>query len=124
MPRGRKRKDPDEAPIDGDWTHDVVLNKQKGFAYKLLSPEDILVFKAYGFTREERGPDAAHPVFDIGAETNTPDYTVKGLTLYKAPDAVAARLERSAQARADRNMSTIRGEAIASGGELSTQVHR
>lgn len=120
----RKRKDPDESPIDGDYTHDVVLKKQKGWSYKLLSAEDIPYFRAYGFVREDRGPDAAHPAFDIGAQTDQADYTVKGLTLYKAPDAVAQRLERAALAKADRQMSTIRDETRASGGEFTTQIHR
>lgn len=124
MPRGRKRKDPSEAPIDGDWTHDVVLNKQKGRTYKLLSAEDIPVYKAYGFTREERGPESAHPAFDIGADTGTADYQVKGLTLYSAPEAVANRLEKAAQTRADQKMRTIRDLTVASGGEFTTQIHR
>lgn len=70
MPRGRRRKDPGEAPIDGDFTQDQVLNKQKGFTYKWLSAEDIPRFKAYGFTREDRGPDAARPAFDFGSEAD------------------------------------------------------
>lgn len=123
MPRG-KRKDPAEAPIDGDYTDDVVLNKQKGFTYKLLSSEDIPRFKQQGFTREDRGPDAAHPVYDAGAETGTADYQVKGLTLYKAPDAIAHRADRFAQHRADIRMSEIRDIARASGGEFSTQIQK
>lgn len=123
MPRG-KRKDPAEAPIDGDYTDDVVLNKQKGYTYKLLSVDDIPRFKQMGYVREERGPDAARPAYDAGAETGAPDYQVKGLTLYKAPDALAQRADRYAQHRADIRMSEIRDITRASGGEFSTQVQK
>lgn len=120
----RRRKDPGESPIDGDYTKDVVLNKQKGWTYKLLSADDIPDFRMYGFVREERSPDAAHPAYDIGADTGLPDYQVGKLTLYKAPDAIASRLERQSQARADIRMSDIRDIAQASGGHFTTQVHK
>lgn len=119
----RKRKDPDEAPVDGDYSLDVVLNKQKGYTYKLLSEEDIPRFRAYGFTREDRGPDAAHPAFDLGANSDMPDYQVKGLTLYKAPDAIAKRLDSVSQRAADHRMAEIREQARASGGQFTTSTN-
>lgn len=121
MPRGRRRKDPGEAPIDGDTAMDVVLNKQKGFTYKWLSADDIPRFKANGYTREERGPDSARPAFDYHADDNSADYRVGSLTLYKAPDSLAQRLDGIAQRKADQNMSTIRAQAKASGGEFTSE---
>lgn len=124
MPRGRKRKDPGEAPIDGDFALDVVLNKQKGYTYKWLSSEDIPRFKANGYTREDRGPDSARPAFDVGAENGAPDFKVGSLTLYKAPDGLAQRLDNIAQKRADLNISTIRALAKKSGGEFTSDQLR
>lgn len=124
MPRGRKRIDPAEAPIDGDFAQDVVLNKKKGYSYKWLSVEDIPRFKANGFTVEERGPDSARPAFDHFADAGLPDFKVGSLTLYKAPDAIAARLDGIAQRKADQNISTIRAAAKASGGDFTSEQLR
>lgn len=121
MPRGRRRKDPGEAPVDGDFAQDVVLNKQKGFTYKWLSAEDIPRFKANGYTREERGPDSARPAWDNHSEDGSADFKVGSLTLYKAPDAIAQRLDNIAQRKADQQMSTIRAEARASGGDFTSE---
>ncbi len=105
MPR-RRRKDPDTAPIDGDFSLDQVFNKQKGTTYKWLSPDDIPKFKARGFVREERGPEAAHPAYDFGSEGDA-GYQVGSLTLYKAPDEVAERFDRIALSAADARMADI-----------------
>lgn len=119
----RRRKDPDDAPIDGDKAFDRVINKQKGFTYAYLSADDIPRYKAMGYTREERGPDSARPVFDYGADGDA-GYTVGQLTLFKAPDEVAKRMERWAQGEADKRMSTVRREAKHSGGYFKSEVLR
>lgn len=124
MPRGRKRKDPSDAPIDGDYSPDQVLNKQKGYTYKWLSADDIPKFKPIGFVREERGPDSAHPAYDQNESNGDADYRFGSLTLYKAPDDRANRLDRIAQGMADRRMSTIRSEAKATGGEFTSEHTR
>lgn len=121
MPRGRKRKDPGEAPIDGDYTPDIVLNKQSGYTYKWLSADDIPRFKQRGYTVEKRADDSARPAFDSGAETNEPDFKFGQLTLYKAPTAVAERMDKQAQLIADQRMTQIRSIASASGGEFTSQ---
>jgi hypothetical protein len=100
---------------------DVVLNKQKGFTYKWLSADDIPRYKAYGYAREERGPESARPAFDLNEGSDAPGFQVGSLTLYKAPDAVAQRLDGIAQRKADHNMSTIRAQAKASGGEFTSE---
>jgi hypothetical protein len=119
----RKRKDPDEAPIDGDRAFDRVINKKKGYTYKWLSDDDIPRFKAMGYTREERGDDAARPVFDMGGEGDA-GYRVGSLTLYAAPDALAQRFDGYAQSEADKRMSTVRREAKRSGGYFKSEVLR
>lgn len=119
----RRRKDPDAAPIDGDRAWDRVLNKQKGYTYGYLSAEDIPVYKSMGWTREERGPDAARPVFDIGDES-TAGYHVGSLTLYKAPDALAQAPNKWAQTEADNRIKTIRREAKGTGGRFTSELLR
>lgn len=124
MPRGRRRKDPGEAPVDGDYANDVVLNKQKDRAYKWLSADDIPRFKANGFTREERTEDSAHPAYDLNAASGDPEFKVGSLTLYSGPIAAAERLDNIAQRAADRRMGTIRSIAQASGGDFTSQHQR
>lgn len=119
----RRRKDPEDAPIDGDKAFDRVINKQKGFTYAWLSGEDIPRYKAMGYTREDRGPDSARPAFDYGVDGDA-GYTVGSLALYKAPTELAQRMERWAQAEADKRMSTVRRDAKRSGGYFKSEVLR
>jgi hypothetical protein len=120
MPR-RKRHDPSDAPIDGDYALDQVVNKQKGLTYKLLSDEDIPRFKAMGFSRVERSPDSARPLFDLGSESD-PGYKVGSLTLYAAPDEIAERQNKRAEAMNEARIKQIRGQARKSGGKYESQV--
>ncbi len=64
----RKRKDPDDAPIDGDYTKDVVLNKDPDKAYALVSIDDLPVMRGRGYLRTERSddPNATRPAYDVG----------------------------------------------------------
>lgn len=119
----RKRKDPDDAPIDGDYALDKVINKQAGYTYKWLSPDDVPRFKTMGYVREERATDSARPAFDHSHDLDA-GYQVGQLTLYKAPDALAAKWDRAALKEAADRMATIRKIAKRSGGEFSTQVQR
>lgn len=119
----RRRKDPDEAPIDGDKRLDRLVNKQKGMSYKLLSADDIPYFKSMGFVREERGPDAARPVFDAGSDDD-PGYHVGSLTLYKAPDELARRVDGWAQKENDDRMSATRRDVKSAGGRYTSELQR
>lgn len=119
----RRRKDPDEAPIDGDRAWDRVINKQKGTTYKWLSDDDIPVYRSMGFVREERGSDSARPVFDAGSESDA-GYHVGSLTLYKAPDEVAQRMDGWAQKAADDRMVNTRRAAKRSGGYFTSETQR
>jgi len=113
----RKRNDPGDAPIDGDLRRDQVHNKQKGFRYYLLTPEDAIQWRQWGAVKEPRGPESARPAFDLGDESAT-DYTVGGLTLYKIPEALAAKRENGARADHENRMKVIRRETKRAGGEL------
>lgn len=119
----RKRRDPDAAPIDGDYADDQVLNKEKGFTYRWLSVDDVPRFKQMGYVREERGADGARPAFDRGNDGDA-GYSVGSLTLYKAPDAVAEKHEQRALKAATDRMSTIRAQAKRSGGAFTSQLVR
>lgn len=119
----RRRRDPDAAPIDGDYTDDQVLNKEKGFTYKWLSVDDVPRFKAMGYVREERGAEGARPAFDRGNDGDA-GYSVGSLMLYKAPDGVAAKWEQRALKEAADRMNTIRRQARATGGNFTSQLQR
>lgn len=106
MPRGRKRKDPIDAPIDGDYAQDRIVNKQAGWKYLLLSEEDVPRYKAMGATLEERGPDSARPEFASGTEEGS-GYKVGNLTLYKIPEELADRFDRRAQQIADQRSQSL-----------------
>lgn len=119
---GRKRKDPDAAPIDGDYTLDQVLNKDtKNFVYALVDPDDMAKYKAYGYVAEMRGPDAAVPAWD-GGDATDPGYKVRNLTLMKCPVAKRARIDAvSTRVAADR-MVQLKREVESLGGEFGKPV--
>jgi hypothetical protein len=65
----RKRKDFGEAPIDGDYSRDQVINKRPGCRYVWALDEDIPEMRARGFKRVERAEDGPAPRFDEFAES-------------------------------------------------------
>ncbi len=94
MPRGRKRKDPVDAPINGDYTMDVILDRDPDKDYALVSVEDLPVMKGRGFVRTERTSDGtgARPAFDAGSGDG--GYLVGGqLMQMEAPKGTAARIQ-------------------------------
>lgn len=74
MPR-RKRIDPDDAPIDGDYRKDQVLNKDPGKAYALVAADDMPIMNGRGYVRTQRAEGGAKPAWDIGGDG---DLTVAG----------------------------------------------
>lgn len=68
MPRGRRRKDPSDAPISGDYTRDVILDRDPSKTYALVSVDDLPVMRGRGFVRTERTADGtgARPAWDVG----------------------------------------------------------
>lgn len=117
MPRGRKRKDPTEAPIDGDYSLDQVLNKDPDFAYGLVDPDDMAKYRSLGYVAETRGPDAAKPRYDQGTEADS-GYKVRALTLMKLPKALRERLDNQAIDISRRRMSAIKASFEVNGGEF------
>lgn len=100
MPR-RKRKDPIDTPINGDYSKDIVLNKREDRAYALVAQEDIPVMIGRGYTRTTR-PDkddgtSTRPAFDMGGDG---DYSVGGqLVLMETPVERAEAIQRDAEKR-------------------------
>lgn len=47
----RRRKDPDDAPIDGDPSYDTLLNRDPSRAYRMVSVDDMPRMVNRGFTR-------------------------------------------------------------------------
>ncbi len=93
----RKRKNFAEAPIDGDYTRDQVVNKRPGCRYVWALDEDIPELRSRGFARVERSADGPAPRFDEFSDTGEAAYfTGKNrLVLMEAPeDRVAAREQR------------------------------
>lgn len=97
----RKRKDPDEAPIDGDYRQDHVLNKDPSKAYALVHQDDMPKMAGRGYRRTVRPAEAseretsARPAYDFNTEG---DYVVGGqLVLMEAPKERAEAIQRSSE---------------------------
>jgi hypothetical protein len=130
MPRGRKRKDPGEAPVDGDYALDQVLDKQKGFDYALVHLDDLPRMKSRGYVDVERGgEDPAHPAFDIGSD-RLYEVGANGLRLMKVRSERYKAIHGAAMAQANARLQQIRKTAargdsarnISGGGEFAQQV--
>ena len=90
----RKRKDFGDAPVDGDYSRDQVINKRPGCRYVWALDEDIPELRARGFKRVDRAADAPAPKFDEFGDEGGPDYRVgkNRLVLMEASeDRVSAR---------------------------------
>lgn len=113
----RKRHDPDDAPVDGFYRYDSVVNKEPGKRYYLLDDDDAIVKVAMGARMVERRPGGAKPLYDRGSDADS-GYRIRGLTLYEMPEALAKRHDAMAVAAGADRMSIIRNEARRSpGGE-------
>jgi len=95
MPR-RKRIDPVDAPIDGDYEKHVVLNKDKGKHYAWIHPDDLGTARARGMVKTERradGPKSPAEIYDDG------DIRVGDLVLMEQPKELYEKRQRAEQAR-------------------------
>lgn len=91
------RFDPDDAPIDGDYQMDQVINKDPAKTYALVCAEDMPRMKGRGYVQTERTEGGARPLFEGGGEGA---YSVNGqLTLMEIPKARAERIQREAEKR-------------------------
>ena len=115
----RRRHDPDDAPVDGDYRNDRVLNKRPGYRYYLLDEDDAVIKYAQGATKVERSKDGPRPMFARGSDADS-GYTVRGLTLFEMPEKLAQRMDARATSEAQQRMAIVRQEARTSvGGEYS-----
>ena len=120
---GKKRHDPDDAPVNGDYQMDVVFNKEEGKRYAWLKEsndhdDDSAKFKHRGYTRTERREGGPKPAWDVGS-TQESCYRVGGLTLYECPEELAAKHDRVALRRQEQRVGAIRATAEANGGNLT-----
>ena len=82
---GKKRHDPEPAPVNGDYSKDVVFGKEAGKRYAWLTPTgidaDVPNFKHRGYRRVERVEGGPRPAWDDGNEKDL-GFSVGGLDLY------------------------------------------
>lgn len=91
------RFDPDDAPIDGDYAFDKVLNKDPSKTYALVSAYDMPRMKGRGYVPTIRAEGGAQPAYDTGGDGV---YAVNGqLTLMEIPKERADRIQRAAERR-------------------------
>lgn len=113
----RVRHDPDDAPVDGVYRNDKVINKDPGKRYYLLNEEDALIKQAQGARLTERREGGARPFFDRGSDADS-GYRVRDLRLFEMPEALARKYDAEPVAECSRTLATIRNEARRSpGGE-------
>ena len=122
-PPGRKRKDPIDAPVDGDYQIDSILNKEAGKRYALLDKDDFLMkFKHRGYRKVERTAEGARPVLiddeDIGS-----GYQVRGLTLYECDEDRALAYDEKRRSISEGRMAAINAAAERTGGYM-TRTHQ
>lgn len=130
MPRGRKRKDADETPIDADYRLDVVLNKEPGFRHALVSDDDLPLMKARGYRRVERGVDPEVPKFDMSVDGDAEFRAGRNrLLLMKVPEDRARRIEAGPLREAAQRVAGIKlnaqggaGGGVSIGGDVNQQI--
>ena len=126
-PPGKKRHDPEPAPVTGDYSKDVVFNREAGKRYAWLTPTgidaDVPNFKHRGYRKTERTPDGPRPAWDMGSETDV-GFSVGGLELYEADEETIARFENHQRAPSERRMQGIHAAAQATGGYMTRETER
>jgi hypothetical protein len=111
--RGRppkKRHDPADAPVNGNYTDDHVFNKDPDFAYFWASDEDIDKVLNRGGVVCKRDSEQARPFFDRRKDAGEADIVVKNLTLMKVPRALQEAHEKRDLSEAARRLAAMRRE--------------
>lgn len=122
--RPRKRKDPDDAPVDGHYKRDKLLNPETGMRYALLDEkEDGAEFRHRGYRRVERTADEStvRPLWDTGDPTDS-HYSVKGLVLYACEEERAKKWEQPALDESNGRMAAIKAAAERTGGHMNQTI--
>lgn len=120
---GKKRHDPEPAPVNGDYSQDVILNKEAGKRYAWLSNDDVPRFRHRGYTKTERRPDGPVPAWDMGSETDA-GFTVGGLTAYEVSEETVQRFEARDRAPSEHRMQAIHAAAKATGGYMTRETEK
>lgn len=90
----KKRHDPAlDAPIDGDYALDHIINKQPGWDYALMSERDRQRRQHQGWQPELWAEGCARQLYDYAKHVDGEEIKVNGqLTLMKIPSERRARL--------------------------------
>jgi hypothetical protein len=123
MPR-RKRIDPVDAPIDGDYRLDHVDGKDPSKHYAYIHPDDLGTARSRGMVKTERVEGGPSSPGDIHTEG---DIRVGDLVLMEMPkerhDAIQRRSERAHAERQAGNDAAIRAHIAANGGAGPTNKY-
>ncbi len=114
--RGRPKKvrhDADPAPIDGNLSCDRIENKEPGYAYLLVSEDDMPVMLGRGAVVCERDNEQAKPFFDVRAKSGEAHFNIKGLTLMKIRQELYDRAQGQGLSIAQQRLRALRGNAVA-----------
>ncbi len=112
-PPGKKRHDPEDAPVNGNYTDDHVFNKEPGFAYFWASDDDIDRILNRGGVICQRGVETARPFYDRRKDAGESEIKVKNLTLMKIADDLQARHEQQGLTEAKRRLGALRRQGTA-----------
>lgn len=93
----RRRKDPDEAPIDGDPTFDTLINRDPSKAYRMVSVDDMPRMVNRGFTRTIAQEGGVKVPYGIQSADGS-EIVVNGqLVVMEAPKEVADAVQRKGE---------------------------
>lgn len=109
--RGRpskKRHDPADAPVNGNYTDDHVFNKEPGFDYFWASDDDIDRLLNRGAVICQRESETARPFYDRRKDAGESAIVVKNLTLMKIQHDLQARHEAVGLTEAKRRVAALR----------------
>jgi hypothetical protein len=118
--RPKKRRDPEPAPIDGDYRNDAIANKAKAWDYGLVSDRERGKYLSRGWQVERWGADCARPVWDYGEHKNGDEVRINNqLTLMKIPTARRAAMNESERRWHTEAKAALKKTAENTGGKFS-----
>lgn len=109
--RGRppkKRHDPADAPVNGNYADDHVFNKEPGYTYFWASEEDIDKVLNRGGVICNRDSEQARPFYDRRKNAGESTIVVKNLTLMKISNELQAQHEQAGLTEAKRRLGALR----------------
>lgn len=123
--RKPKRHDPADAPIDGDYALDKIINKQDGWDYAGMSDRDRQRRQHQGWQPELWADGCARLFYDYGKHVDGEEIKINGqLTLMKIPSERRARIraaERKWHTDAKATLRQTAEQSAASVGGLNTR---